>query len=584
MRWALPAMISVAGVLWVDALVGGRWAGETWALAVIAGLALLSGLAARALVLAGATPGVVVLLAVADQVGSPGQFALADDGVFYAVVVGAPALAGAMVAVRSAAVRELEARRAQLLERREIVVLAARSAEVGRVEQEVDEALAHRLRAVIDGIADASARASSRPDAVPSALEEVGSSARAALGLLRDVLGVLRPPEPTPAMTITVPPARPRQRRVMDQVDVLLVLAAVPLVVETSLPGLRGPGWLNVVLALAQGVSLTAARRRPIRGAVVLLTVACLQSAVLTPLPPTVSWLLPGLSLALLVGHAPDRRTAWVGLLVIVTGVVLLTLVTPAPDRSLDGFVPGLVMGILAWLAGRALSGRDARAAELRAIGEELDRTRDQAAALATSEQRAELARELHDVGAHALTVVCLQAGAAQTWWDRDRERALVALAALDDLAGTVMTSLCTSFGGPARPGPDLPLDALADLGRVLGLTVGVRVDGSPRLLTGEVSQVAFRVVQESLTNAARHASHARVEVGLIYEEHILDVQVNNTGPGHAGDHVVAVPGSGFGLSGMAERVRAVRGELSAGPSEDGGFTVHARLPLVAQP
>lgn len=274
MRWALPAMIAVAGVLWVDALLGGSWAGQTWALAVIAGLALLSGLAARALVLAGATPGVVVLLAVADQVGSPGQFALADDGVFYAVVVGAPALVGALVAVRSAAVRELEARRAQLIERREIVVLAARSAEVERVEQEVDEALAHRLRAVIDGIADASARASSRPDAVPSALEEVGSSARAALGLLRDVLGVLRPAEPTPAMTITVPPARPRHRQVLDHVDVLLVLAAVPLLVETSLPGLRGPGWLNVVLALAQAVSLTVARRRPIRGAVVLLTVA----------------------------------------------------------------------------------------------------------------------------------------------------------------------------------------------------------------------------------------------------------------------------------------------------------------------
>jgi signal transduction histidine kinase len=149
-----------------------------------------------------------------------------------------------------------------------------------------------------------------------------------------------------------------------------------------------------------------------------------------------------------------------------------------------------------------------------------------------------------------------------------------------------VLSSLRGSFDGLATAGPDLPLAALADLGRVLGLSVGVRVDGAPRLLSGEISQVVFRVVQESLTNAARHALHAQVQVGLVYGEHTLDVQVSNSGPGDAGEHVIPLPGSGsgFGLSGMAERVEAVHGELSCGPSEDGGFRVHARLPLVAQP
>lgn len=576
-------MVAVAVVLWVDALLGGPWAGDAWGLVVVAVLALLSGLVARPAVLAVATAAAVVILAVADQVGSPGRFALANDAVFYAVVVGAPALTGALVAVRSAAMRQLEARRAELVRRRATVVREARAAEVERVAREVDDALANRLRKLIAGVADASARAVSRPEAVPLTLASVEASARAALELMRDVLGVLRQSESPTTEPVAASPTRPPRRRVLDHVDVLLVLAIVPLVVETSLPGHRGPAWLNVILALAQGLLLTVVRRRPVMGATLLLAVACVQSAVLTPLPPTVSWLVPGLLVAFLVGHGLHRRTAWVGLVVTLGGVSLITLVTPAPDRSLDGFAPALVMGVLAWLAGRALADREARVAELRAIGDELDRTRNRAARLATAEQRTELARDLHDVGAHALTVVCLQAGAAQTWWNRDREQALVALAVLDDLAGTVLTSLSASLSSLATTGPGPPLEVLADLGRVLGLSVGVRVDGEPRPITNEVSQVVFRVVQEALTNAARHAQHARVEVGLVYGVDSVDVQVSDNGRHQDGELVVAVPGSGFGLSGMAERVEAVRGELSYGPFE-GGYLVHARLPLVMQP
>lgn len=363
-------MLAAAVALWVDALLGGASAGDAWALPVMAVLALLSGLVSRPVVLAVAALAVVVLLAVADQVGSPGQFALADDGVFYAVVVGAPALTGALVAVRSAAVHELRARRVELMHRRAIVVRAARAAEVERVEREVDDALADRLRGIVDGVAEASSRAVRRPEAVPIALALVEASARAALELMRDVLGVLRPPKPTRTTEpVAATLARPRRRRVVDQVDALLVLAIVPLIVETALPGRRGPVWLNVMLALAQGLLLTVVRRRPVMGAVMLLALACVQSAVLTPLPPTVSWLLPGLLLVFLVGHGPDRRTAWVGLIVTLGGVGLLTLVTPAPHRSLDGFAPGLVMGrwpgsrVVPWPTGRRGPRSSARSA-----------------------------------------------------------------------------------------------------------------------------------------------------------------------------------------------------------------------------
>lgn len=580
-------MLAVVVALWVDAILGGAWAGAASALAVVAFLALLSGLGARRAVLAVTVPAVAVLLTVANQIGSPGQFAFAGDVVFYAVVVGAPAIVGALVAARGAAMRQLEARRGELLRRRATVVRAARAAEAKRVELEVGDALADRLHGIIDGVAEASSQAVRRPDAVPVTLTSVEANARAALELMRDVLGVLRSAESatteplaaTPTLAATPPPPR----RAMDHLDVLLVLAIVPLIVETSLPGHRGPAWLNVMLSLTQGLLLTVVRRQPIAGATLLLAVACVQSSVLAPLPPTVGWLIPGLLMAFLIGHGPDRRTAWVGLLVTLGGVSLLTLVTPAPDRALDGLVPALVMGGLAWLAGRALADREVRVAELRAIGDELDRTRDRAASLAAGEQRAELARELHDVGAHALTVVCLQAGAAQAWWDRDREQAMVALAALDHLASTALASLSASLGGLATTGTGPPLEVLADLGRVLGLTVGVRVDGETRPITLEVSQVVFRVVQEALTNAARHAQHARVEVCLVYGVDSLDVQVSDSGARQGGGPVVAVPGSGFGLSGMTERVEAVRGELSYGPCER-GYLVHARLPLGMQP
>lgn len=203
------------------------------------------------------------------------------------------------------------------------MIRAARAAEIERVEREVDDALAGRLREVIDGVATTSSRAVSRPEEVPAALASIESGARAALEILRAVLGVLHPPEPATSEQAATALARPRRRPVLvDQVDVLLVLAVVPLVIETSLPGHDGAVWLNVMLALA-----------------------CLQYAYLAPLPPTVSWLLPGLLLAFLLGHHPVPHTASVGLVLTLSGVALLTLVTPAPHRARDGFAPSLVMG-----------------------------------------------------------------------------------------------------------------------------------------------------------------------------------------------------------------------------------------------
>jgi signal transduction histidine kinase len=595
MRWSVPALVAAGLALWVDALAGGRLAGDTWALLAVAALALGAGLAGRLPVVLTAGAAVSVLLAVADQVGSPGRFALADDGVFYAVVVLGPVLAGWVVGSRNRQVAELGRRTDELERHRETSLSAARAVEGERVERAVDLALAGRLRTIVDGAHRAAALAASDPAAVPSALAVVEDTARAALAELREVLGVLTPasvtgpgPGPTSTVESSGPVSRPAGRRRaagagLDGVDLALVLAAVPLAVETSLAGHHGPVWLNVLASLLQGAVLVVVRRRPLVGAAVAVVLGCAQTAYLTPLPPTVTFLVPGLLVPFLVGARLPRRTAVPGLALPLLGLVATTFATPAPDRAPDGLLPVAVMGVLAWWAGRTVAVREVRSVRLTDAAAALARVRDEQAHLAVAEQRAEMARELHDVGAHALTVVCLQAGAARTLWRRDPPQARTALAAVVELADDALGHLGSSLRGMATGDTALDvaaLDVLAGFGRVLGLSIDIRVKGEPCALPGDVARAAFRVVQESLTNAARHAAHASVEIGLDYGGDTLEVRVSDSGPGQdPTDATMPVNGAGLGLRGMRERVEACRGELSFGPSGR-GFLVRARLPL----
>ena len=207
-------------------------------------------------------------------------------------------------------------------------------------------------------------------------------------------------------------------------------------------------------------------------------------------------------------------------------------------------------------------------------------------ALLAAARQRAGVARELHDVGAHALTVVCLQAGAAQRVWTRDPDQARAALQTVVDLATASLSHLQGSLAGLAgdsAPGrADLTeLEALAGLGRALGLEVTVHVESDVRMLPAGVTRVAHRAVQEALTNAARYAPRARVDVRLRCGDDELRVDVRDSGAGPAAATSVAdVTGSGLGLRGMRERVEGFGGSLTCGPTAEGGFAVAVRLPL----
>jgi signal transduction histidine kinase len=229
---------------------------------------------------------------------------------------------------------------------------------------------------------------------------------------------------------------------------------------------------------------------------------------------------------------------------------------------------------------------REERAARESAAG--LRSQRDAIAAAAVREERLRLARELHDVVSHAIGVMVLQAGAAEALRDSDPEAAREAVREVV-IAGTGATSeLEVLFGlveagavgaaGVASPGAD-DVVALVRRLRAAGLSIDLDSDGVGLPPDAVIRSTVFRIVQEALTNAARHAPGAAIHVRLRPVDDRLLVEIDNEPS--ASRSRGEVPGrEGFGLVGLAERVRALGGDLAAGPSPGGGFVVSARLPL----
>ena len=203
----------------------------------------------------------------------------------------------------------------------------------------------------------------------------------------------------------------------------------------------------------------------------------------------------------------------------------------------------------------------------------------------AVAEERARIARELHDVVTHHINLVVLQAMAASGTLDRDPERVREPLQVIERSGREALTEMRRLLGvlrdedaeQQLTPQPGVEdVDALVGSARTAGLAVGLAVSGTPRRLPAGLALTVYRIVQESLTNAARHAAGSRVGVSLRYEPDALDVAVVDDG----GAPVGHAPGGGRGLLGMRERVAVFAGTIEAGPVPDGGFAVHARLPL----
>jgi signal transduction histidine kinase len=238
---------------------------------------------------------------------------------------------------------------------------------------------------------------------------------------------------------------------------------------------------------------------------------------------------------------------------------------------------------VVAWAIGWGMQSRRAYLSELMARAQDLERERDQQAALAVAAERARITRELHDVVAHGLAVIVMQAqGGAAAFAKRPTDT----LAALDTIVATGRASLADmrhvlsasgQIDGSAQPVPGLAqLPRLVDQVRQAGTPVQLHVNGSPRPLATSVDVSSFRIVQEALTNVMKHAgAGACAQVVLTYRSDELGLEVSDNGTGE-----LITSGTGNGLKGMRERAALLGGEVAAGAGPHGGHVVRGRIPL----
>jgi signal transduction histidine kinase len=251
---------------------------------------------------------------------------------------------------------------------------------------------------------------------------------------------------------------------------------------------------------------------------------------------------------------------------------------------KLSDVVVGSVMGGAICLIAYALQRRTKVAREFEERAVRVEHEREERTREAIAEERRRIARELHDVIAHTVSVMTVQAGAARLLLDEEPERAVGPLLSVEETGRQALAEIRRLFGVlredsgeiAFEPQPGMAnLDALLEHARRAGLPVEVRVEGQPTTLAPGVDLAAYRVVQEALTNTLRHAGPTHAQVAVRYEGDSLDLEIRDEGRGGRSDN-----GTGHGLIGMRERVALYGGELEAGPRAEGGFAVHARLPV----
>jgi signal transduction histidine kinase len=370
----------------------------------------------------------------------------------------------------------------------------------------------------------------------------------------------------------------------LDVLIVALTIAAlVELVFRHGDP--RAPSislWFAVPALAIMGIAFLARRRYPFAGpAAYWIYAAGLSFADGRLVSSMTSVFVLGMAAAFLLGNLREERQAHIGLLVTLGSAAIV--VVNIPDRTGGElvFIP-LLFGIC-WLAGYALRERSEQAEAAEDRARQAERDRESATRVAVAEERARIARELHDIVAHAVSVMVLQAGAVRHKLPESLADDAEALRSVEQTGRTALVEMRRLLGALRADGdaPDLApraglagLDGLlADIGGA-GLPVALHIEGDAVTLPPAIDVSAYRIVQEGLTNALRHARATRADVTLRYSEDELAIEVLDNGPGGGGG------GSGFGLVGVRERVKVFGGEMTAGRAPEGGFVLSTQLPL----
>jgi signal transduction histidine kinase len=353
----------------------------------------------------------------------------------------------------------------------------------------------------------------------------------------------------------------------------------------------REPDLLGVLLSAASTLPIAWRRRYPMT---VLILTGC-ATVLISALNYAQSSSGIGLLVALYTVAAYTRRLRSLAALIATVVFVLLAVSTDSvPTTTLD-LTATLAIMFGGWAFGRSIGIRRAYTAELEERAERLERAREADVRAVVAEERNRIARELHDVVGHHISVMTVQAAGARRTFDRDPRRSREAMAAIESTGREALTEM-RRIVGVLRTGDEAdrelaPLPGVSDIDRLVeqlheaGLDVAVRIDGTPAPLAPGVDVTVYRIVQEALTNTLKHAGPTTAEVVLRYDQKELFVRVRDDGRGLAAALAkpAAVNGSGptgHGLLGMRERVALYGGRLFTGPRSGGGYEVVAQIPL----
>jgi signal transduction histidine kinase len=390
-----------------------------------------------------------------------------------------------------------------------------------------------------------------------------------------------RVPRPLAARLAALPP---RRQELAQDLGLGVALATVNVVSLLPYRAQLHPSWLALLLVAAQGLPLAWRRSMPVRVALVIGGARVAYDQIgfgFAPFP---------LGPAIAVYTVMDRRSAgwrWITML-IVAAAIGISQAAPGHHQPYDTIFQVMIFAtaMAAGLLSRAMRA-SVRAAQSRAdrAEAELDRQSSQAA----ERERIRIARELHDVVAHHVSLIAVQAEAAASLLPGRPDQARRSVEVIGDTARQALTELRRLLGVLRRPSarPETtPSASLGDLGEVLdqvrgaGLPVDFEVTGTPVPLAPGVDLTAYRIVQEALTNTIRHANAARAAVRLCYEPGYITVSVTDSGrTSRPPETVPLLTGAGLGLAGIAERVASCGGHLTVGPTKADGFAVTARLP-----
>jgi signal transduction histidine kinase len=368
-----------------------------------------------------------------------------------------------------------------------------------------------------------------------------------------------------------------------------LILAGVGIGVSGAVlgrdrtDGPEGPLWFDVLAILAIVLPLLARRRFPFGAPVAMGVAAALTSFVdQTVVPYDGVTFLVGCAALFLVGSLRDRSQAVAGLAV--AEGILAVVVHNDPRSGVGNFIVGSIIFTIVWTIAFGVGRKSVEADEAKERAARAEGEREERARSAVTEERARIARELHDVVGHSVSVMTVQASAVRRLLRPEQQREREALLIVEQTGREALAEMRRMVGVLRRPeeAPALaPQPSLEHLGKLVeqareaGLPVELRVEGEPLPLPAGVDLTAYRLVQEGLTNALKHARAERAEVLVRYSDGDIEVTVSDDGRGAgSGD------GGGHGLVGMRERVAVYGGDLEAGPRPEGGYRLRAKLPL----